>query len=297
MIMFSVATAHMGAACAERPSAKKEDVMIETIEYWTNAPDDAFPTRLTLTRNGAAELEVTSNDDDPAMANIGRFSKAVDAATFELLAQAVATPAFTQHPNPGPVEPGGVIRRFNVRFADGHDVKRHVVESVDADAGFTQAEQVALRIAADLRRHPRVAVAIEMKVAPGATRDDLVLDVTVTNVGKESLVVPHPSRWMETGMALHVTARRSDVPLAQMSNEHQTFVELGQDALASASASTVPRPTLEPGQKQLFSFNVRLPLPAGKYDIWGALILQLLTEQGKERLTGELVSPKFPLVR
>lgn len=296
--MFSVATAHMGAACAERPPAKKEDVMIESIEYWTNAPDDAFPTRLTIARSGVAELEVTSNDDNPAVPNIGRFSKVVDAASFEQLVKAVAAPAFSQHPNPGPVEPGGVIRRLNVRFADGHEVQRHVVESVAADAGFTQAEQVALRIAADLRRHPRVAVAIEMKVVPGATRDDLVLDVTVINVGKESLVVPHPSRWTETGMALQVTARRSDVPLAQMSNEHQTFVELGQDALVSESASTVPPvPTLEPGKKRVFSFNVRLPLAAGKYDVWGALILQLLTEQGKELLTGELVSPKFPLAR
>lgn len=271
--------------------------MIEAIEYWTNESVDTFPTRLMVARRGTAELEIASKEGDPIDPNIGQFSMATDGDAFERLSKAVSAAEFLQHANPGPANPGEVIRQITVRFDDAHEVQRHVKWSVPADPGFKLAEQEALRIIAETRRHPKHAMAIEMKVSPGATREDLVLAVTLINVGKETVALPHPSRWADMGMALHVTARRSDVPLAQMSNEHQTLVELGQGALASAPTPMVPRITLAPGQKQLFSFNARLPLSAGKYEIWGAMILQSLNEQGEALLVGELVSPKTPLAR
>jgi len=224
VIIFAIA--QMEFACAGRPPLQDEDFMVETIEYWSNAADDAFPTRLTVARSGAAELEVMSNEDNPAVPSIGRFSMPTDAPSFEQLAKAVAVPAFAQHANPGPAEPGQVIRRINARFADGHEVRRHVTESAPVDSGFARAEQEALRMAAEIRRHPQHAVAIAMTVAPGATRDQLVLGVTLSNVGAE--------------------------PLA---------------------------------------------LPQGKYELWGAFIVRLLSEQGGELMIGELVSPRMPIAR
>lgn len=270
--------------------------MVDTIEYWSNAADDAFPTRLVVTRN-KAELEVMSNEDNPAVPNIGRFSMAADAPKFEQLAAAVATPAFAKHANPDPIEPGEVIRKLTVRFADGHEVRRHVEGSAPGDAGFASAEQQALRMAAEVRRHPRQVVSIAMTTTPGATRDDHILNVTLSNAGAESLALPHPGQWLNAGMALHVTARRTDIPLAQMSNEHQAFLELGQKELASAPIPIAPRITLAPGQSQVFSFSAHLPLPPGKYEMWAAFIVQLLSEQGNEFMLGELVSPRLAVKR
>lgn len=271
--------------------------MVEAIEYWSNAADDAFPTRLTVARAGLAELEVMSNEDNPAMPIIGRFSTATDARMFEQIAKAVMAPGFAKHVNPGPVEPGEVIRRINVRFSDGHEVKRHVAGSAAANAGFAEAEKEALRMIGEVRRHPRQALALVMTVSPGTGRDRQILEIALSNAGSDPVALPHPNQWMQSGMAFHVTARRSDVPLAQMSNEHQTFLELGQDALTAAPASTAPRITLAPGQRQIFSFDARLPLAPGKYEIWGAFIARLFNEQGNEVMLGELVSPRMPISR
>jgi len=117
IIIFAIT--QMEFACAGRLPLQDEDFMVKTIEYWSNAADDAFPTRLSVARSGAAELEVMSNEDNPAVSNIGRFSMATDAASFEKFAKLVAAPAFAQHANPGPAEPGGVIRKVNARFAEG----------------------------------------------------------------------------------------------------------------------------------------------------------------------------------
>lgn len=285
------------AKFAASPPSKPKEAMIENIEYWSNAADDTFPTRLTVARSGSAELEVASNDGDPLGPNIGHFSMELEPRAFELLAKAVADTAFLQHANPGPVEPGEVIRRMRVRFSNGREVRRFVQGSAPVDAGFARAEQAALRLAAETRRHPTDALALAATLSQGAGRDDMVIDVTITNVGSNAVAVPHPDHWAESGMAFHLSVRRKDVPLAEMSNEHQTFLELGREALVSVPALTAAQVTIQPGQRQVLSFGVHLPLSPGRYEAWGALLVRLFAENGNAIMLGELLSTRLPIVR
>jgi hypothetical protein len=68
-------------------------------------------------------------------------------------------------------------------------------------------------------------------------------------------------------------------------------------ARLTVASSGAARFTPAPGQRQVFSFNAHLGLPPGKYELWGALIVQLLNAQGKELVAGELVSQRMPITR
>jgi hypothetical protein len=111
------------------------------------------------------------------------------------------------------------------------------------------------------------------------------------------LALPNPNRWKDTGVALLVTAQRTDVPLRQMTNEHQTFRELGHDALLSSSESQHSIISILPGQRQSFSFGTDFPLPSGKFEVWCSFRVRLFDTQGRELIFGEIVSTRFPLRR
>lgn len=282
---------------SEAAPVQREEHMVRTIEYWTNASDDAFPTQLKSTKNGGTELLVGSNEGDIEVTTIGQFLMPTDMSAFARLEGAAHSRDFLSAPNPASAQPGELIRQITVKYADGHDVERYVAESAPADRGFLLVEKEALGMVNQVRQHPERALSIDMTMSPGSLQNHMVLKVVLANTGNKTLSFPAPAKWKAAGMALHVTARRSDIDMAKMTNEDQAFYELGKSALLSEDKPDVALISIPPGKSQMFLFDANLTLKRGSYEVWGAMVLHLFNEQGVEFMQGELVSKRLPLSR
>jgi hypothetical protein len=275
--------------------------MAYRIEYWTNAPDDVYPSVLEVSSAKGAELLVASNEDDPGEPTIGRFSMRADAAVFTPLLDAVTAPGFAAAGAPAAAEPGELIRRFSVAVDSKPEVVRIVTETMKPDAPFAAAENLALQLMKKVRQHPRRVLALEnFALNFSSVADRLEVTFTLANPGPEPVAIPSPERWAPANIQLTVTARRSDVPLAQMGNQHQVFVQLEAGHLVELvpPAGKGGLLLLDPGQELRLRFEKALPpLMPGKYDVWGTFSVQLLDAKGSEITQGELASPRQPLQR
>src|SRR4051812_17054146 len=86
----------LGAGCTPASDTRLDEnqSMSHTIEYWTNAPDDAYATSLIVSPEDGAALIVSSNRDDPGVPVIGRFGLKSDSAVFAPLLEAVLSQGF-----------------------------------------------------------------------------------------------------------------------------------------------------------------------------------------------------------
>jgi len=266
------------------------------VVYWTNAPDDAYPTVLTLPADGDPRLEVGTNGDDPAVRTVGEFRKDGDSLDADLLRRAVSDPAFVTGPEAELVEPGTVVREVRVRPEEGPVYERVAAGDVAEGAAFRDAEEIALRIAAELRAHPERA--LEMAFSPeGGGGNGTGFDVRLSNPGSQAVAMPVPARWEERGVRLVLTFFRAGVTEAEMTNEDQGFVELSADALVPPLPPT-PSPDLlavPPGAAVRFSFRTEAPDLGGNREVEATFELPLLDAAGHERLRVELVSPRVAL--
>jgi hypothetical protein len=274
------------------------------IEYWTNAPDEMFPTVLVVSPTKGADLLVSSNEDDPRESTIGRFSMSGNTAAFAPLLEAVLDPSFAAVGEPASALPGELIRRFSVTAEGNPEIVRIVTETMKPDAAFSSAEDVALQLVQEVRKHPRRALALEnfaLKFSSsGQEGDHLEVAFNLANPGTEPVAIPRPERWSEANIQLTITARRSDVPLEKMGNQHQVFVQLEAGDLVGLvpPAGKGDLLLIDPGQDLALRFQKTLsPLPAGKYDTWGVFSVQLLDARGTEITQGELSSPHQPAQR
>jgi hypothetical protein len=103
-------------------------------------------------------------------------------------------------------------------------------------------------------------------------------------------------RQIAQSLAVPVVARRSDFPLAELSNEHQRFVNLSQAQITGTKPPLEPGRTiaLAPTRKVTLTFATDLPLPWGSYDIWMALKTAILDPQGARLMRADLLSAKEP---
>jgi hypothetical protein len=270
-----------------------------SIEYWTNAPDDVYPSVLEVSSAKGAELLVASNEDEPGEPTIGRFAMRGDAAAFTPLLDAVTAPGFAAAGAPAMAEPGELIRRFSVTVDSKSEVVRVVTETMKPDAPFAAAESLALQLMKKVRQHPRRVLALEnFALNFSAVMDRLEVTFSLANPGPEPVAIPYLVHWAQANIQLTVTARRSDVPLAQMGNQHQVFVQFDADQLVelTAPSNTGNLLVLAPGQELRLRFQKDLPpLMPGKYDVWGTFSVQLLDAKGSEITRGELASPRQPV--
>lgn len=268
--------------------------MLYEIEYWSNNASDAHPLVLTVAAPANASLTVGSNGDTPGSAPVGIFAAGLPPASVDPLlraATALAAPAAAI----GPANPGELVRRLTASVEGQPPIARTATESSPADPAFEAAEREALALAALVRQHPKLALSVVASFGFGAG-GSVDIAVKLTNVGVDPVCIPHPDQWTDQPVLVNVTARRNDVPLAQLRNEHQVFLELSRDRLAGVTPTQAAAPTITiaPRQDVTFKFSAILKLTAGSYDVWLACDTPLLDAKGNVVLRAELVSAKQP---
>lgn len=262
------------------------------IEYWSNHASDAHPSVLTVSASEPATLLVGSNADNPGMDPVGTFRAAPPPAETDALVHVarmlVRTPTVF-----APALPGEEMRRLTMALDSGPPQTRQVTESSPPDQWFLTAEAAAVAVAKVVRQHPKVALSAQTVVRlKGAGRVEVA--VKLVNVGLEALAIPHPDFWADGSVSIQVTARRNDVPLAELRNEHQSFLDLSRGQLLSTSPTLVQARTIAiaPHGELTFNFSADLPLPHGNYDVWLTLDTALLDDRGLQIMRAELVSKK-----
>ena len=196
---------------------------------------------------------------------------------------------------PAPALPGQVVRKLTVTSSSGTEQVRYATEASALDPEFSAAESEAIALVQLLRQHPRAALSGQSTFRPmGPERLEVI--VKLVNVGIAPLAIPHPDAWGEGAVSITITALRSDVPLADLRNEHQRFVSLSRAQLADTKPLLEPgrTVTLAPTKDVTLTFATNLPLPRGSYDIWTTIETAILDPQGSPLMRAELVSAKAP---
>jgi hypothetical protein len=263
------------------------------IEYWSNHASAAHPTVLTVSLTESATLLVGSNADNPGLDPVGTFRVTSPLAETDALVQAARRLVHTAKPLVGPALPDEEIRKLTIVLDSGTEEMRHVTESFPPDPAFSAAESAAIALVKVMRQHPKVALS-----GQSLFRLDGIGHVQVAmklvNVGTDALSISHPDFWADGSVLIQVTARRNDVPLAKLSNEHQRFLDLSKAQLVGTIPSLVQARTIPiaPHRDVTFKFTADLVLPKGNYDVWLALDTSLLDAQGLQIMRTELVSKK-----
>jgi hypothetical protein len=263
------------------------------IKYWSNRASDAHPTLLTISAAEPARLLVGSNADNPGLDPVGTFQATPPTAETRALVQAARRLVHTPKPAIGPVIPGEEIRKLTIVLDSGPEETRLVTESFPPDQPFSAAEESAVALVTAMRLNPKAALSAQTTFRPDGT-GHVEVTLKVANVGVDVVAIPHPDFWADGSVAIQVTARRNDVALADLRNEHQQFVDLSKAQLFGASPS--PNRSriiaIAPHRDLHFKFVADLVLPKGNYDLWLVLDTPLLDAQGSQIMQTELVSKK-----
>jgi hypothetical protein len=263
------------------------------IEYWSNHASDAHPTVLTVSASEPATLFVGSNADSPGVAPVGTFQATPPPAETDALVHVARMLVRNPRPVLAPALPGEEIRRLTIALDSGPQETRHVTESSPPDQWFLTAEAAAVALANVVLQHPKVALSAQTVVRLNGT-GRVEVAVKLVNVGFDSLAIPHPDFWADGSVSIQVVARRNDVPLAELRNEHQHFLDLSKAQLVSTNPALVQARTIAiaPHREVTFNFSAGLVLPQGNYDVWLALDTALLDDRGLQIMRTELVSKK-----
>jgi hypothetical protein len=263
------------------------------IEYWSNHASDAHPTVLTISASEPALLFVGSNADNPGLEPVGTFRATPPPAETDALVHVARMLVRTPQSVVAAALPGEEIRRLTIALDSGPQETRHVTESSPPDQWFLRAEAAAVALAKVVRQHPKVALSAQTVVRLNGT-GRVEVAVKLVNVGFDALAIPHPDFWTDGSVSIQVTARRNDVPLAELRNEHQRFLDLSKAELVSASPALVQARTITiaPHGELTFNFSADLALPQGNYDVWLTLDTALLNDQGLQIMRTQLVSKK-----
>jgi hypothetical protein len=265
------------------------------IEYWSNSVSEEYPTMVAISSSASPLLMVGSNADDPGAAPVGRFSVAPAAARTGAFMRATLRLMRSAERKAAPALPGQVVRELKVVSNSGSEQVRYGTERAAPDPEFLTAEAEAVTLARFLRQHPKTALSAQATFRP-TKPDRLEFAVKLVNVGIDPLAIPHPDVWADGSTAVTVVARRNDVPLAQLSNKHQRFVNLSQAQITGTKPPLEPGRTitLAPTREVTLTFATDLPLPRGSYDILMRLETAILDPQGALLMRAELVSGKEP---
>lgn len=263
------------------------------ITYSTNATSEGFTMSVAVSAAVAPLLTVGSNADDPGTAPVGTFSAPPAVVRTDAFVQAAWRLIQNREPSPARALPGQVVRRVMVRSGATGQQERFATETSAPDLDFAATETAAFGLARALRQHPREALSGRTTFRP--RKPDLIeATVELTNVGIAPLAIPHPDAW-EGRWSFTLSARRNDLPLAELRNEHQRFVELAKGDLADTKPPLAPGApiTLSPGGRVTFTFATVLALPSGGYDVWTTVETPILDSRGTTLLRAEIVSTKW----
>jgi hypothetical protein len=265
--------------------------MTYKVEYWTNQSSNTNPMELTVSHSGPATLLVRSNADNPEINPVGIFRGVPSQTEVDALVQACHRLVLAPKPHLEPPVPGELVRRLTISLDDGPTEMRNTVMSTAPDQPFLAAEAAALALLKVVRQHPQIALTAQTLLhLDGAGH--LEVSIRVTNIGKEPLRIPHPDMWGDGSVSIQVTALRNDVPLADLRDKHQQFLDLSKPQIVGtlpslASGRTIP---IAPYRDVTFQFVADMVLSPGNYDVWLTLDTALLDAQGANIMQAELLS-------
>lgn len=294
--LISACSALLWTACTG--GQPKGDVMnpIVEVEYWSTAAEDAFPLSLTFVPGGDAVLWVRCNHDNPAKTVVGEFRKKLEKADTDPLIKVLESPEFSASPNPASALPGESIRKITAKRSDGAALMRYVGAVIPATATFKNAEALLFRIADKVRTNPIHAIGLKVDAVPASVLPDQAVSftVTLTNSGTQVLRVSLPKIWEAAETQAEWDGLRSDVPLAQMNNDHRRTVELSAAHMPSTWAPPTEKDFAElpPRGSLALPFTVTFAWEPGAYDLQFIFAAPLTDAKGGDLGRFEWVSPK-----
>lgn len=256
--------------------------------YWTNQNDDAHPTELQVSTARGAVLRVEAGAEGSSPQPVGLFRSHPPASELTRLWDIVSTRAFQSERNASDILPGEVVRRITVRIPGQPDIERIASESAPAPREFVDAERILVRLAELARAQPQYATALSLGT-PTAALDraaaGVSLSVDVRNAGTTPLLLPGPASWAADRVTFTLFVLRSDLPVAELRNEHQRILELGPDdvKVAEPPGGAVRRDRfyLDPGSSLRLHLSHRIgDLPRGKYEVWTEIALPIREADG-----------------
>jgi hypothetical protein len=270
---------------------------ITHVTYWSSQPDETMPTELSLDLGKAATLWLRCNRDQPTVAVLGRFTKPLPAAETDPLIRLLGSAEFQGVQNPPPALPGEVMRRITVKTSDGKQVLKFVAEGAAAPPPFAQAEGLLLKLAEATRAHPQQALSLALEPVPSAgdAKTPFTFKVVLSNPGTEPVRISLPKGWAASSTELEWRGVRSDIPLAQLSNDHSKTVKPGLAHVVNPPPEDWK--TLAPGASASLELKASwVGWTPGEYDLQFAYVSSLRDKDAKEATRFEWVTPKSRLV-
>jgi hypothetical protein len=269
---------------------------IVEVEYWSTEADDTHPLSLNFAPGGDAVLWMRCNRDNPAKVTVGEFRKKLEKSDTDPLLKVLDSPEFSASPNPKSALPGESIRRITAKRSDGSTLMRYVGAVVPATATFKNAEALLQRIGDKVRTQPVHAVALKVDPIPVSAQPEqaVTFTVTISNPGDQVLRVPLPKAWEAAETQAEWDGLRSDVPLAEMNNDHRRTLELSAAHLPPSWAPPTPKDFVElpPRGSLALPFTVNFSWEPGAYDLQFSYSSSLTDAQGGVLGRFEWVSPK-----
>jgi len=283
-----------GPAGMEQRNAKMNPKM----SYFSNNGDEALPTELKIDAEGQCTLLVRTNRANPQYANAGVFSMKMRERRLRPLAQAMSTPDFEAIAKPEGVQSGDVVRKLSITPDGGQEMTRYAVEGKKTPPAFVDGEQEALKIAAEVRKKPEYAIALdEVKIPERINRGEKTrMSFVLRNPGPNPVQIPHPKLWAEKATQVQLVALRSDVPIADLRSHHQVFETLGAaDMKATDGAGSSEEViTIAAGKSVTIAVEKLVEWTVGRYDVRLTFETALADEKGEEVIRCEIVSKPYP---
>ncbi len=293
-IVLVTTLAGCGPAGLEQRNAKMNPQM----SYFSNAGDEAMPMELNISTEGECTLLVRTNRATPQYADAGVFSLKMRERKFRPMIKALSTPEFAAIAKPEGVQSGDVVRKLSITPDGGQEMTRYAVADKKTAPAFADGEQEALKIVAEVRKHPEHAIALdEVKIPERINRGEKTrMTFTLRNPGSKPVQIPHPKVWAEKATQAQLVALRSDIPVADLRSHHQVFQALGPEDLQATdgAGSSEEVITLAAGKSVTIAIEKAFDWTVGRYDVRLTFESALADEEGKEVIRCEVVSKPYP---
>lgn len=287
----------LGLLACKPSDIKRNKTMKSEITYWSNEGETTLPNELLIANDGETVLKIRSNRTNTEYSNAGIYRAHFEEARFLSLANALRNEEFVRLQDPQNLPPGIALRKLSIKEHDKTMIEKFTTGAIKTPPVFQAAEKLALDLVATTRKTPYQAISIQVDQLPAQfnSGDTVNFSVTLTNVGSQSIQIPHPANWDDYSAQMILKALRSDIPLAELRARHQKFETLSKDTMSEIKARKVQGPmiTLVPSDKITMLLQKKFDWDNGNYDADISCLLPLFDTDGKEVIRCEIVSKKI----
>lgn len=265
----------------------------ERIEY-RHAQMEQAPQLLTIDMSGRARYESHSNSATPDHPEIGNYETVLPAQRVEALSRALDNPPFANLPDHwGQVMPSDHWRR--IRLVTGTEtIEKMVGTRQPVDPTMRELIRQLDEIAAEVARHPRQTLRLELAEVNINSSGALSATLTVSNSGAEPAAVRNPASMIEAEDARLFLQMWPDKPASELRASDTFTVNLESLTVAgqSSAGQSVPSViTLQPAASVSFRLNARIESQrAGVYMVRAFYTTTTRTVEGDTVIIGEVFS-------